>query len=502
MSSDQSFFKSLFRRKPIDVSVNQSETSQLKRTLGAVQLTFLGIGCIIGTGIFVLTGRAAAVNAGPAIAISFIVAALVSAFSAFSYAELSTLIPISGSAYSYTVSSMGELFGWIVGWDLMIEYLVGASTVASGWSAYIVAFFSSTFNVKFPKATTESPLIFESDSFKINKGAYVNIPAIFIALAVTCVLVVGIQESSAVNTVVVMIKIVVILVFIFGGIRYVDTTNYKPFIPPSKGGEFGAIGIIKGAQKVFFSYIGFDAVSTAAQEAKNPQKDLPIGIILSLLVCTVLYIATSVVLCGMANYTELNVTAPISHALSFHQNTKWMQILVNLGAVCGLTSVILVLLLSQPRLFMAMAGDGMLPPIFARIHPRFKTPYIPTIIGGVVCAVLSGLLPVDLLGDMTSVGTLFAFLFVNIGVIILRHTDPHRHRDFRVPFGPYVFPILGSLIATALIISSGKSTIIRLVIWMAIGLVVYFTYARRHSKISAYADNEYVYQEPTNKFEA
>ncbi|OLY84189.1 putative amino acid permease YfnA [Smittium mucronatum] len=483
MSNFKDFLKTLVRRKPIDVSVSQGEHSELKRSLGAVQLTFLGIGCIIGTGIFVLTGRAAAEFAGPAIAISFVIAAAVSAFSAFSYAELSTMIPIAGSAYSYTVSSMGEFFGWVVGWDLMLEYLVGASTVASGWSAYIVVFFESAFRVTFSKKTTQSPLIYSDDKFSINTGSYINLPAIFISLAVTAVLVVGIQESSAVNTVVVMIKIIVILIFIFGGIKYINSSNLKPFIPKSQGGKYGGVGILKGAQKVFFSYIGFDAVSTAAQEAKNPQRDLPIGIILSLTVCTILYIATSLVLCGIADYKDLNVSAPISHALSYHPNTRWMQILINLGAVAGLTSVILVLLLSQPRLFMAMANDGMFPKFFARIHPRFKTPFIPTIIGGVVCAVLSGVLPVDLLGDMTSAGTLFAFLFVNIGVIILRHIDPHRHRDFRVPFGPYIFPVLGSIIAVALIVLSGESTVIRLFIWMGIGLVIYFAFARRHSKI-------------------
>ncbi|PVU99380.1 hypothetical protein BB559_000779 [Furculomyces boomerangus] len=484
------FAASLLRKKPLDVSVYQGRVSQLKRTLGAVQLTFLGIGCIIGTGIFVLTGRAAAVNAGPAISISFIVSALLSCMSAFSYSELSTIIPISGSAYSYSVSALGEIFGWIVGWDLMLEYLVGASTVAVGWSAYFVSFFKDVFNVTFKESVTITPIVYNpDDSFSIVKGSYINIPAIGITLAITAVLAIGIRESSAVNSTIVIIKLLVVLIFIFGGIKYIKKENYKPFIPKSEGGQFGAVGIFKGAQKVFFAYIGFDAVSTASQEAKNPQRDLPIGIILSLLVCTILYIATALVLCGVQKYTLLNTHAPISDALiQYGNSTKWIRVSVSVGAICGLTSVILVLLLSQPRLFMAMANDGLFPQLFARIHPRFKTPFVPTILGGVITMILSGFLPVDLLGDMTSVGTLFAFLFTNTSVIVLRHTDPHRHREFRVPFGPYLFPVLGSVIAIVLIVMSGKSTIIRLFVWMAIGLIVYFGYARRRSRIGEFVE--------------
>ncbi|PVU97683.1 hypothetical protein BB561_000406 [Smittium simulii] len=485
-----SILQKMLRRKPIEVSVRQAGTSDMKRALSAFDLTFLGIGCIIGTGIFVLTGRAAAVNAGPGIVISFVIAALVSLFSAFSYAELSTIIPIAGSAYSYSVSGLGEIFGWIVGWDLMLEYLVGASTVASGWSAYLVAFFLDTFKVTIPKSISESPIVFKDDKFSIEKGAYINIPAIFVAAVVTIILCLGIRESAGVNTVVVFIKLIVIILFIFGAAKHVKVDRLKPFVPKSEGKDkYGVVGVIRAAQKVFFSYIGFDAVSTAAQEAKNPQRDLPIGIITSLLVCTTLYIATSVVLCGIVDFRTLNVGAPITFALRGIPGTRWLQVLVGVGALAGLTSVILVLLLSQPRLFMAMANDGLFPKSFARIHPKFKTPIYPTIVSGVAVMALSGLLPVDLLGDMTSVGTLFAFLFVNISVIAIRHIDPHRHREFKVPLGPYIFPVLGSAISITLIAIAGASTIIRLFAWMGIGLVLYFVFGIRNSKIQDYIDS-------------
>ncbi|OMJ29225.1 putative amino acid permease YfnA [Smittium culicis] len=487
----------LLQKKPIDTSVRQSQSSEMNRKLGFIQLTFLGIGMIIGTGIFVLTGRAAAENAGPAIALSFVVGAVVSGFSALAYSEMASIVPISGAAYSYSVSALGELFGWIVGWDLLLEYIVGSATVASGWSSYTISFFREVFGVTFTKATTQSPLFFRNDKFIVNKGSYINVPAIFITLLVTAILCRGIQESSAVNVVIVIIKLGVIILFIFGSLKYVDKSNLKPFIPKSKNGQFGVVGIIKGAQKVFFSYIGFDAVSAAAQEAKNPQRDLPISIMASLLICTALYIGTSLVLCGIAPYKELYVDAPISYALSKHPNTKYLQVLVNLGAVAGLSSVILVNLLSQPRLFMSMANDGLLPEMFARLHPRFKTPFYPTIICGICVSIMSGFLPVDLLGDMTSVGTLFAFLSVNISVIVLRHTDPHRHRNFKVPLGPYIIPVLGSIICIALIVVSGASTIIRLIAWMAIGLCIYFFFGIKHSRIRSFIEeNEIILGSP------
>ncbi|PVU98724.1 hypothetical protein BB559_001344 [Furculomyces boomerangus] len=460
-TQQQSFFRSLLRRKPIQTSMHQGEVSEMKR---------------------------------PAIVISFVIAGIVSAISAFSYAEMSSMIPIAGSAYTYALSTMGELAGWIVGWDLMLEYLVGGSTVAVGWSGYLVHAFDVFWGVTLNKATTQTPIKYEKDKFSIVKGVYVNIPAMLILVIITSILVFGIRESSIFNNIIVATKLIVILLFIFGGIKYINKANYTPFIPPTKGGDFGGIGILRGAQKVFFAYIGFDSVSTTAQEAKNPKRDLPIGIIASLIVCTALYIATCLVLCGVRKYTELNSDAPIPDSLKVHPGTRWLQILIYIGALAGLTSVLLIGLLAQPRLFMSMANDGMMPQAFARLHPKFKTPAFPTILGGGICIVLSGFLPVDLLGDMTSVGTLLAFGFVNVAVIIARYTMPDQPRSFKVPFGPFVLPVFGTIICFALIVISGVSTIIRLLVWMAIGLIVYFTYSRKRSRIQEYIDASEEYE--------
>ncbi|OMJ15756.1 putative amino acid permease YfnA [Smittium culicis] len=498
MANGIPFLQQILQRKPIDTAIRESKASEMKRTLGVVQLTFLGIGMIIGAGIFVLTGKAAAQNAGPSIALSFVVGAVLSGFSALSYSEMTTIIPISGSAYSYSVSTLGEIFGWIVGWDLLLEYVIGNSAVASGWSAYVVSFFKEVFNVNFPVSTTKSPLSYVNDKFVVNKGSYINLPAIFITVLIMGILCLGVRESSAVNAVVVVIKLAVIILFIFGSIKYVDRENLKPFVPKAENGQFGVLGIIKGAQRVFFSYIGFDAISVASQEAKNPQRDLPIAVIVSLVVCTLMYIGVSLVLCGIAPYTELGVDAPISYALSKYPGSKYLQVLVSLGAIAGLTSVILVSLMSQSRLFMVIASDGLFPRAFARLHPKFKTPIYPIIITGTAMCALAGVLPVELLGDMASVGTLFAFLSVNICVIVLRFTDPHRHRDFKVPLGPFVFPVLGSGICITLIVVSGSSTIIRLFAWMGIGLLLYFGFAMRSSRIRSYIEeNERILLEET-----
>ncbi|OMH84917.1 putative amino acid permease YfnA [Zancudomyces culisetae] len=501
MATFRDFLRRLGRRKNIDALVQQSATSEMKKILGPVDLVFIGIGCIIGTGIFVLTGVAAKQNAGPGIVLSFIIAAVVSALSAFSYSELACMVPISGSAYSYAVATMGELMGWIVGWDLLLEYLVGASTVAVGWSSYMVAFFKDVFDVTLDTKTTESPIVYSNGNFSIQKDAYINIPAILSVVVITAVLLLGIRESAMVNNVLVVVKVVIILIFIFGAARFVDTKNYKPFVPARVEGKYGVSGVIKGAQRVFFAYIGFDAVSTAAQEAKNPQRDMPIGILVSLFVCTVLYIAVSVVLTGIVPYYAIDEKAPIANALLGFSGTKWMRICISVGAMAGLTSVILILLLSQPRILMTMANDGLLPPVFARLHPRFKTPFYPTLLCGSLCVVLSGFLPVDFLGDMTSVGTLLAFFTVNVGVIVLRYTDPHRKRIFKVPFGQYVFPPLGAIISITLIGFSGADTIYRLLGWLGLGLIIYFCYGFRHSKIGDEDNVEDYYAEQENKNE-
>ncbi|KAJ1953210.1 hypothetical protein EC988_003123 [Linderina pennispora] len=346
--------------------------------------------------------------------------------------------------------------------------------------------FRDAFGVTSKRAITGSPLTWDNKelTFKVVEGKYIDIPAICIILFVSTVLVIGIKQSSWVNKVVVVIKLIVVLLFIFGGIKYIDRSNYKPFLPAREGNSFGAKGLFKGAQRVFFAYIGFDAVSTAAQEAKDPQKDLPWGICASLAICTALYIGVCAVLTGTVSYKDLkNQAAPISFALEAHPNTKWLRILIDIGAVAGLTSVILIMLMSQPRIFFTMARDGLFPRIFGRLHPKFKTPYVPTIVSGIVCAVLAAFLPVDILGDMTSVGTLLAFILVNIGVIIMRYTHPHMGRGFIVPFGPFVIPIPGAAIALVLLVLSGGPTIYRLFIWLGIGLIVYIAFGYRWSRV-------------------
>ncbi|KAI8320644.1 amino acid transporter [Martensiomyces pterosporus] len=478
-------YRRLITRKPIEQILREGRKTQMKRTLSRLDLIGVGIGAIIGTGIFVLTGVAAAENAGPAIIVSFIIAGIVSGLSAFSYSELSSMVPISGSAYTYTYATMGEFLAWIIGWDLILEYMVGAATVAVGWSAYIVDFFDDAFNVKFTTKTTGAPVMWDTTNlaFVINKNHYINIPAMFISLLLTAILVLGIRQAAWVNNTVVCIKLVVVLLFIFGACKYVDRKNYSPFVPDRVGNSYGAKGVFKGAQRVFFAYIGFDAVSTAAQEAKDPQKDLPWGICASLGICTVLYIAVSTVLLGIVSYKDLKgVASPISFALEPYHNTRWLRILIELGAICGLSSVILILLMGQPRIFFTMARDGLFPKIFGRLHKKFKTPYVPTLVSGVVCAILAGVLPVDILGDMTSVGTLLAFILVNIGVIIMRYTHPHVARGFRVPWGPFLIPIPGAIIALILLVLSEGPTIYRLFIWLAIGLIVYFAFGYRYSR--------------------
>ncbi|KAJ1959020.1 hypothetical protein GGI12_004560 [Dipsacomyces acuminosporus] len=479
-------WKRLIARKPIEQILREGRKTQMKRTLSRLDLIGVGIGAIIGTGIFVLTGVAAADNAGPSIIVSFVIAGIVSGLSAFSYSELSSMVPISGSAYTYTYATLGEFLAWIIGWDLILEYMVGAATVAVGWSGYVVNFFDDAFHVKFTTKTTKSPVGWDGKDLKfvVNKDSYINLPAIFISLLVTAVLVVGIKQASWVNNTVVVIKVIVVLLFIFGACKYVDRKNYTPFVPPREKNSYGAQGVFKGAQRVFFAYIGFDAVSTAAQEAKDPQKDLPWGICASLGICTALYIAVSTVLLGIISYKDLRgVASPISAGLVPHPGTRWLRICVELGAIAGLSSVILILLMGQPRIFFTMARDGLFPKIFGRLHPKFKTPFVPTLVSGVVCAVLAGVLPVDILGDMTSVGTLLAFIFVNIGVIIMRYTHPHIARGFRVPGGPFLIPIPGAIIAIILLVLSDGPTIYRLFIWLAIGLIVYALFGYRYSRV-------------------
>ena len=476
----------LFATKSVDKLREDAEFSYgLKRTLGALDLVLLGIGAIIGTGIFVLTGRAAAANAGPAVALSFTVAGVASAFAGLCYAEMASMIPIAGSAYTYSYATMGELVAWIIGWDLILEYLVGAATVSVGWSGYMVAFVANVTGWKLPAAWTSSPLVWSEAHRHIQfTGAIVNLPAVLITLLVTSILVVGIKESARFNSVIVVIKVAVVLLFIAAATPFIRTENWHPFIPQNTGvfGRYGISGILQGATMVFFAYIGFDAVSTAAQETRNPRRDLPIGILGSLVVCTVLYISVSLILTGVVHYSKLSVPHPMAVGIAA-TGVHWLETAVEIGAIAGLSSVMVVMLLGQPRIFFSMAVDGLLPPFAAKVHPRFGTPHITTITTGLVCAVAGGLLPIDILGELTSIGTLFAFVLVSLGVMILRLKRPDIPRSFKVPGGPFVIPILGAVFSGGLMYTATTHTLIRLFVWMAIGLVIYFCYSRKHSKL-------------------
>jgi APA family basic amino acid/polyamine antiporter len=458
----------ILRRKPAATLLAEAgpHAAGLKRALRAFDLTLLGIGAIVGAGIFVLTGIAAARYAGPAIMMSFVVAGFACAMAALCYAEFAAMIPIAGSAYSYSYATMGELVGWIIGWDLVLEYAVGAAAVAVGWSGYLNVILRGM-GINLPVAISHAP----------GSGGIIDLPALLIVLLISGVLYVGISESARLNSIIVVIKLLAVAVVIIGGVFFVRPANWSPFAP------FGWNGVMKGAAVIFFAYIGFDAVSTAAEEVIQPDRDLPIGILASLFVCTVLYILVAAVLTGMVPAHSIDIKAPLASAFVL-RGLNFVAWIVSAGAVAGLSSVLLVLLLGQSRIFYAISRDGLLPAAFSRVHQRFRTPYIPTTLTGISVGLTAAFLPIQEIAELTNIGTLFAFVLVCLGVWLLRRLDPHINRPFHTPLVPLV-PILGIVFCVYLMASLPRVTWLRFFVWMAAGLVVYFSYSRFHSRVGA-----------------
>jgi basic amino acid/polyamine antiporter, APA family len=485
---------SIFATKSIEqIKAEAAATGEhaLKRVLGPLNLVTLGIGAVIGTGIFVLSGTTAADHSGPAIVLSMVLAGTASALAGVCYSEFASTVPIAGSAYTYGYATLGEFVAWVIGWDLILEYALGAATVAVGWSGNLTSFLHDFVGVDFPARFAAAPgTIVDTPAGPVT--AVLNLPAIILTALVTVLIIVGIKESATVNTAIVLVKVAVVIIVIVGGAAYVNVANWHPFIPPNTGtfGEYGWSGVLRGAGVIFFAYIGFDAVSVAAQEAKHPQRDMPIGILGSLIVCTLLYILVSGVMVGLVPYQQMKGSpAPMVVAIRAAEQASGgspllhaMTMLVELGAIAGLSSVMVVMMMAQPRIFYAMANDGLLPAFAKKIHPRFRTPHVTSLITGVVVALASGFTPIGVLGQMVSIGTLMAFVIVSIGVIFLRSQRPELERPFKVPFVPYL-PALSALVSLGLMAGLPAATWLRLVVWMAIGIALYFAYGFRHSEV-------------------
>jgi len=487
----------LFAKKPVKLLLEEMEgENRLRRVLGPVQLSSLGIGAIIGTGIFVLTGVAAHDKTGPALMLSFVVAGLACVFAALCYAEFASMVPVAGSAYTYAYATLGELLAWIVGWDLVLEYAVASAAVAHGWSHYFQDFIG-IFGLKLPMVFTNAPFDFNPATGTLSStGTILDLPALGIAAIITIILVIGIKESASFNTAMVAVKLAVVFIVIGVGVFYIDPRNWSPFAPyglsgisffgktilgqTGRGGE--PLGMMAGAATIFFAYIGFDSVSTHAEEARNPRRDVPIGIISSLIICTVLYIAVSAILTGMVPYDQISIDAPVSNAFA-HVGLTWAQFIVSLGALTGITSVLLVLMLSQPRVLLAMARDRLIPEsFFGAVHDKFRTPWKATILTGIFVGILGSFLPLRILAELVNIGTLLAFVIVCSAVLIMRKTHPELHRPFRAPLFPFV-PMAGIAICLVLMFSLPAENWLRLIVWLLIGFTIYFTYGKNHSAL-------------------
>lgn len=485
----------MFKRKPLSLLHEEMKSdNRLRRVLGPWSLTSLGIGCIIGAGIFVITGYAAHFKAGPALIVSFVVAGLACVFAALCYAEFASMAPVAGSAYTYAYATMGEFLAWIVGWDLILEYTVASASVAHGWSKYFQNLIGM-FHVNVPFALSRAPFDFDpSKGGFAATGSWCDLPALVIAAILTVVLVIGIRESSRFNNVMVVVKVAVVLLVIVVGAFFVKAANWHPFAPygwaglsvfgktllGQTGADGAPVGMMAGAAMIFFAYIGFDSVSTHAEEARNPRRDVPFGIVTSLLVCTVLYIAVTIVLTGMVPYDQIDVDAPVAAAFQ-RVGLRWGQFVVSCGAVAGITSVMLVLMLSQPRVLLAMARDGLLPErFFGAVHPRFRTPWKATILTGVAVGAMASFIPLGILAELVNIGTLLAFVIVCVAVLVMRYSNPRAERPFRCPWVPLV-PVLGVLFCLVLMFSLPPANWLRLLIWMLAGMLIYFAYGRHHS---------------------
>jgi APA family basic amino acid/polyamine antiporter len=467
----------------VEGEIVREDAHELHRTLGPWQLISLGIGAIIGAGIFVITGHAAAAYAGPGVVYSFMIAGLGCLFAGLCYAEFASMIPVAGSAYTYTYATMGKFLAWIIGWNLVLEYMAAASTVAVGWAGYFVELMGQ-FGIVLPKAFSSAPIAMTSFEDMSLTGSFLNLPAMAVVAIASTLLVIGIRASAQFNAVMVAIKLTIVLLVIGFGLPLIKSANLTPFVPPNTGtwGQFGWSGVFRATGVIFFAYIGFDAVSVAAQEARNPRRDIPIGILGSLIICTILYILMSLTMTGLAPYLSLNVPHPVYVAVDdAGPQLAWLRVVVNLGAVIGLASVVLVLLLGQSRVFYAMSRDGLIPPLYSDIHPKFRTPWIGTIVTGVIAALLAGIFPLGILGELVSIGTLLAFVIVCVAILVLRVKEPNLKRPFRTPLVWIVAP-LGMGMCLFMMAFLPMDTWLRLVVWTIVGFGIYFVYGMHHGK--------------------